>query len=77
MISEQSQESYITQLFGFDTAHGTVSGQIHKPLGNGLFPVLLLFRGYVDKEIYVPGIGTRNVARFFATRGFITIAPIV
>ena len=37
--------------------------------------VILLIRGYIDREIYSTGSGTRNAAAFFARNGFITIAP--
>lgn len=55
-----------------------VSGQIHKPVGsvptNG-WPVVIMVRGYVDREIYQPGIGTRRAAEVFAKNGFVTLAP--
>src|SRR3989338_6662859 len=52
-----------------------VSGQINVPKGKGPFPVVVMLRGYVDKEIYETGIGTRKVAAVLVDNGFITLAP--
>lgn len=40
-----------------------------------VFPVIILLRGYVDKEQYATGIGTKNAAAVFARSGFLTLAP--
>jgi hypothetical protein len=52
-----------------------VSGQINVPKGVGPFPVVVMLRGYVDKEIYETGVGTRKVAAVLAQNGFMTLAP--
>lgn len=52
-----------------------VTGQLNVPSGSGPFPVLILLRGYVEKNIYATGVGTRNAAVAFARNGYITIAP--
>ena len=39
------------------------------------FPVMLLLRGFVSQEIYETGIGSRNGSAYFASNGYITIAP--
>jgi len=57
------------------TAKKTVTGTISIPSENNKYPLVLLIRGYVDKEIYSPGIGTKNAGIYFADNGFITIAP--
>ena len=36
---------------------------------------MLGIRGYVDKEEYKTGVGTKNAAAVFAKNGYITIAP--
>ena len=41
----------------------------------GPAPVIIMIRGYVDKEKYQTGVGTKNAAAVFAENGFITIAP--
>lgn len=55
-----------------------VSGQIHQPAGSepaGGWPVVIMIRGYVDREIYQSGIGTQRAAEYFTNNGFITLAP--
>lgn len=39
------------------------------------FPVIVQFRGYVDREKYSPGEGTRRSAQVFAQNGFLSLAP--
>lgn len=39
------------------------------------FPAILMLRGFVDPSVYQTGVGTKNAARYFAARGFVTIAP--
>ena len=55
-----------------------ISGQILKPVGsvptNG-WPVVIMVRGYVDRESYRPGIGTERAAEVFANNGYLTLAP--
>jgi dipeptidyl aminopeptidase/acylaminoacyl peptidase len=51
------------------------TGQLNIPTGKGKFPIIVMFRGYVDQEIYETGIGTRKSAAVYAQNGFITIAP--
>lgn len=43
--------------------------------GTGSFPVIVMFRGYVNQETYFMGQGTSPSATVFAQNGFITIAP--
>jgi dipeptidyl aminopeptidase/acylaminoacyl peptidase len=51
------------------------SGLINIPKGNGPFPVIVMFRGYVDQTQYSIGEGTQPSAAVFANSGFITVAP--
>lgn len=55
-----------------------VSGQIHIPTGSvpvGGWPVVVMIRGYVDREVYRPGIGTERAAAVFSQNGWLTLAP--
>ncbi len=57
-----------------------ISGQIHMPTdasasARTTYPVIVMARGYVDKAIYQTGVGTRPAAAYYASRGFITLAP--
>lgn len=51
------------------------SGLINIPKGTGPFPLIVMFRGYVDPENYFIGEGTQHAAEVFAQNGFITVAP--
>lgn len=53
----------------------TTSGMINIPKGQGPFPIIVMFRGYVDQKTYFIGEGTKPSATVFAENGFITIAP--
>lgn len=52
-----------------------VTGMLNIPKGDGPFPVIIMFRGFLDAETYFIGEGTIRAAEFFAKNGFITIAP--
>lgn len=68
-------ESIITQMFYFESDGKKVSGVLNTPKEPGTYPVLIMFRGFVDRAIYTPGIGTNRGAEYFANNGFITISP--
>ncbi len=53
----------------------TTSGLINVPMGPGPFPVVVMFRGYVDQKKYVIGEGTQHAGEVFSKNGYITIAP--
>lgn len=73
LISEDEQIT--SYLFFFSTEGKKVSGLINIPKQKGIYPVIILLRGYVDKEIYTTGIGSKNVGEALARSGFITLAP--
>lgn len=52
-----------------------VSGLMNLPKQAGSYPLIVLFRGYIDKEKFTTGEGTRRTAEYFAQHGFITLAP--
>jgi uncharacterized protein len=52
-----------------------ISGVINIPKGEGKYPAITMFRGYVDPHEYYMGEGTQPSATVFAKNGFITIAP--
>jgi len=53
----------------------SVNSLIRFPTKSGTYPIAILLRGYVDKEIYTSGIGTNRIAEFLSNNGYITIAP--
>lgn len=67
--------NYTTYTFTFTTDGKTVSGLANIPNGQGTFPVIVQYRGYVDPSIYETGIGTRRSGEVFADNGYITLAP--
>lgn len=52
-----------------------VTGLINIPTTQGPFPLIVMFRGYVDQKLYKTGDGTRRAGEYFAQNGFMTIAP--
>lgn len=59
----------------FSTNLKNTSGLINIPKGEGTFPVIVMYRGYVDQKTYTTGSGTQPSASVFASNGFITVAP--
>jgi pimeloyl-ACP methyl ester carboxylesterase len=52
-----------------------ISGEINTPAGPGPAGIIVMARGYVEKEIYKTGMGTHNAAKYFAEHGYVTYAP--
>lgn len=74
----EEQPAYIAHLFTYIAEGKHMTGQLNEPqmaTPSGGFPVIILIRGYVDKEIYQTGIGTKNAAAYFAKNGYVTLAP--
>lgn len=67
--------AYISHYFFFSVDGKKVSGLINLPKTPGSHAIIVMFRGYVDKEIYATGIGTQRAGEIFAQNGFITLAP--
>ena len=78
----EEEDEFTSYVFSFEfdpnfdgTDLKTTTGMINVPNEPGEYPLVVMFRGYVDETIYQTGIGTRNAGRYFAERGYITIAP--
>lgn len=72
------QPTFTSYLFQFTTTGKKMTGLVNVPATPAPaagYPVLVMTRGYVPKEIYQPGVGTKNAAEFFAAHGFVTVAP--
>lgn len=69
------EESFTSYEFSYTVDGKKVSGLMNLPKTAGIYPVLLLLRGFVPREIYTTGEGTRRTGEYFATQGFITLAP--
>ena len=77
-LTTDESEKFSSYLFLYDFEGKTVSGKINIPKAIPAeegFPVILMLRGYVDEAVYETGIGTDKAAAFFATNGYITLAP--
>lgn len=73
----EENENYSSFLFAYKTMGKTMTGFANVPsiCQSSACPVILLVRGYADKEQYSPGFGTRNAAKVFADNQYITLAP--
>ncbi len=75
----EREDEFTSYVFSFTTDSKKVTGQANLPAQSGIpgkkFPVIVMLRGYADKEIYFTGLGTRKAAGEFAKAGFITLAP--
>lgn len=78
MVNNGSEVKISGRVFSYEAGGKKISGQINQPTGSdpgGGWPVVIMIRGYVDREIYQTGMGTQRAAEFFAKNGFITLAP--
>lgn len=71
----KQEADYSSYMFYFISDSKQVSGLANIPNKKGIYPIMVMFRGYVDKEIFTSGIGTQHAAEVFAQNGFITLAP--
>ena len=71
----EKKPSYTTYLFTYNLGSKKVSGLMNIPTGKRKFPVILMIRGYVDKEIYYSGLGTKRAGEAYAEQGYLTVAP--
>jgi uncharacterized protein len=79
----EDNRDYISQMFYYNIRSVVdgegrvekVSGLINIPEKEGVYPVIVMLRGFVDPKIYSTGIGTKRAGEYFAQNGFITLAP--
>ncbi len=67
--------TYTSHLFTYLWEGKKISGLANIPGKSGNLPVIIMLRGYVDKEEYHTGVGTSRAAEIFAQNGYITLAP--
>ena len=70
--------AFTSYRFHFTSDGKKVTGFVHVPNDaseKNKKPVIVQFRGYVDREKYTPGEGTKRSSEVFANNGFVTIAP--
>lgn len=71
----KDQENFTSYLFYFYVRGKKVSGLMNVPKKSANYPAIIMIRGYVDQNIYEPGVGTSHGGEFLAQNGFITLAP--
>lgn len=71
----KDEKDFTSYLFYFYAGGKKESGLMNIPKKSGNYPVIIMIRGYVDKEIYQSGVGTSHGAEVLAQNGFITLAP--
>lgn len=68
-------DSFTSYIFSFTSEGKKVTGLANIPKGDGPFPVIVQFRGYVERDIFTSGVGTKPSGTAYAANGFITLAP--
>jgi uncharacterized protein len=81
-VIEQDNDEIISRKFYYNTQDPSdadkkykVSGVINMPAEEGEYPVIVMFRGFVERSEYQPGVGTNRGGQYFAENGMITLAP--
>lgn len=72
-----TESAYTVYRFHFTSDDKMVTGLAHIPSDTSIQhtkPVIVQVRGYVDRSIYEPGIGTKRSAEVFAKNGYISLA---
>lgn len=71
-----TESAYTQYIFRFISDGKTVTGLANIPsAGQAPYPVIVQFRGYIPRESFTSGEGTRRSGEYYATNGFITLAP--
>lgn len=68
-------QDFVSQYFYFTDNGKKVSGMLNAPKAAGEYPVIIMLRGFVSKEMFETGTGTKRAGEVFAKNGFITLAP--
>ena len=68
-------QNYSSYVFYYQSEGRKISGQLNLPNLSRLMGVVVMARGYVEKEGYKTGLGTKNAAGVYAEHGYITLAP--
>lgn len=69
------QTDFKSVMFYFYVGDRKVTGVANIPKTPSTYPVVVMFRGYIDREKYTAGDGTRRAGQVFGENGFITLAP--
>ncbi|MFH1244844.1 MAG: alpha/beta fold hydrolase [bacterium] len=69
-----SKIGYSESKFYYYSEGRRISGEVNN-VGGEVRGIVIMARGYIDKEIYKTGMGTHNAAKYFAEQGYVTYAP--
>lgn len=77
LIGENFESNLVSSsyLFSMLDKQSSVSGLINIPGGHNLKGLIILIRGFVPREIFTSGTGTKRIGEFLSANGFVTIAP--
>jgi uncharacterized protein len=67
-------EKFITYLIDYPSDGLTITGVMQIPVGEGLFPVIIMNHGFFSRSVYNSGDGTDRAAAFLAEHGYLTLA---
>lgn len=71
----KEEADFVSRVFHFKVDGRRASGQINYPKTVGSYPVIVMSRGYIEREGFKTGDGTRRSSEEFAKAGFVTLAP--
>jgi len=71
----KTADAFTSYIFSFVSDGKKVSGLMNVPYVSSSVPIIILVRGFVDKKMYAPGVGTARVGEALASNGYITLAP--
>lgn len=72
-VLEEDEET-VARAYYYEAAGKRVSGRLTLPKRAGIFPTVVMLRGYAEKDYYYLGSGTSRAARAFAGEGFAAIS---
>ena len=62
----KDDKDFNSRIFYFWVGGKKVSGLVNLPKADGTYPVVVMYRGYIDREMYKTGDGTRRSGEVFA-----------
>jgi len=71
----EQNETFSRYFIDFPSDGLTITGILHVPAGEGPFPTIILLHGYLEQDRYWSGADTWQAAEFYASNGYLTIAP--
>ncbi len=76
----EKKDEFTQYRFFYKSEEKNISGLANIPVvkestSSAKFPVIVQIRGYVDREIYETGLGTKPSGEVYAANGYITLAP--